>query len=498
MRYVICHGELANQPAFDSGRTRIGFYVQQLGQVLLKQETITVLARSLKPTLWLTPRSSREFNLTPVRPDELFAMRQALGARADDPDIVFLDRATTLSGLVRQYGQDELRMITCTAAEGAPRVASQEELLPGIVVDFSPPAESRNNESVRIDHQVGQLLLKRQKSAAQAGAYITELGAEAAEFWVSSTVTTALMVEWQVQRQQPVTADVSSWLNTLYWVLAPLPSAASLYAGQHAGIYPGYGDDLRARLTAINGFAADWPACLRQYGMAWAGGADQRMVMARDYLTRPAGSPSVAANTQRFLRDYLPLRVGAEAFAENDLASWHAYLEALQSLSTADRVGLDALVNTDAYPPVMANWAVAQQGGFGAFWSKVTSEYPGTVAPLLREAARSNAQLRQLIEAADQGLQTARRPVQADAMDFGPSPSLAAPRRPLDANAPRLHCVSCNRVGPHNPLAAPQFASQHQGVRVCRGCGQLVGEDSFAAFGCQECGNVSFLHQRCL
>ena len=136
MKYVVCHGALLPGQTFDRGGTEIGFYVNNFGEVLPQSASVPIVRDRQLPPKVVRTQSCPDLQLSPLTQRDWGVFTQALGQYAASPEIYLLPTAKRLSALVAELGEDELRMITCTAIEDAPRQARSEEVLPGIVVDI--------------------------------------------------------------------------------------------------------------------------------------------------------------------------------------------------------------------------------------------------------------------------------------------------------------------------------------------------------------------------
>jgi hypothetical protein len=495
VKYVICHGALLS-PAqkFDRGSTKIGFYVNALGETLSQSAAVPILREQQTPTKYVESPNCPELQLTPLAQRDWGAFTQALGPYAASPDIYLLPVATRLSALVAELGQDELRLITCTAVQGASRQARIEEVLPGIMVETPVPRMAERPENLIVDHNANQLLLKRQKSAEVAAAYLGQLGDQSAALWSKSNVTHAVMTEWAISRLPAITQDVGTWADPIWYVMHLDGGVATLHNAGQWSRFPNFGEDARARLRMINGYLTTWPDCVPQ--LAQIHSAEAKFESLHQYLADPAVDNAVRSNARRFVDKLLPAQQRAAAIRADNLDTWHAYLLALQGLDADDLAGLRRIVDVDRNASWMVDCAVTWDD-FPRIWSVVQTRYGGTIAPLLIDRSQHNPTLRSRIDVHEHPTRSTQ--IYADSMDFTPASSLTAGPSQVQPKMPLIFCPDCGYKVAHQPTDLATARKKHEGVRVCAGCRTVIGNyEDPAVFACTQCQSIAMAHTTCV
>ncbi|MFK0230836.1 hypothetical protein ACIQUL_34260 [Streptomyces sp. NPDC090303] len=416
-------------------------------------------------------------------------MQAAIGAgRAD---VLFVERPTTLSELVGALREDELRMIACTGAEGASRTEGRE-VVAGITVEHLGVKTSRTSLGIMVDHHINQFLLTRKRNAEAASAYVDRLDEEVrGSMWVHPH-TSALMLEREVARLEPVTEHPGSWVNLLHWVNTHRASAEVLFQGR-AQQYPGFGDDLRERITAVNGRAADWPHSARLLGEVWSENPAWEAI--RYYLhDHPLGAPGLTALTQHFVREYLPLRNLVQALRPDDLATWDAFLRRLAELpSPEERQAAGGVISVEDCLRWMARVTVSSDD-FDVLWQHIMILYPTTVGAALTEHGALDPELGRLIKRYDARYHPpAFVLTDADGMEIGTDridPLMAANR------IVELPCARCRSVTVHQMYETDEWASSE--AALCPMCHRPTQNDgSGVPYACQSCETHTRVHVTC-
>jgi hypothetical protein len=491
VKYVICHGALVRPAAkFPRGATAIGFYVNRLGELLPQSATAPIIQQNQRPAMYVDSPNCSEMALTPLSPEDRASIRMSLGPHADSPDIILLGESKTLSVLVAELGQDELRMITCTGAQGAPRTVVTEEVLPGIRMESRPPRMAERPEQQELDHISSQLVYKRRISAQSVAAYLGELGEKSAALWQMGPVTNAIMTEWAVTQRTAITGEPNSWVDTIYQIVTMRDGLAAFFADTRWSQFPDFFADAKARLALVHGYLTVWPDCVRRFAVIYE--QNPRFDTVRHYLNHPGIDNGVRTNVRRYEKILLAWQWQA-ALKPDDITTWHNYLTAVQALDAGELAGLRLLANVDDTASWMATCAVGWPD-FAGQWTVVRSRYDATVAPLLVEQSQRNGTLWNLLNP------PANQPMAetyADAMDFAPTDANTVGQVP--AGNPKLRCVTCGSDTVHEAVSEDTASRDHQGVRVCVGCGALIGSyDNFAGFACTGCRTIAMAHTGCL
>ncbi|MFJ5646304.1 hypothetical protein [Streptomyces sp. NPDC093223] len=489
MRYIIAHGELTTG-RFNAGPTQVGFFVRRLGQLLPKSEAAPFVVGRRLPILWENAEDCQDMRLSPLSPTERSAMQAAIAG--ERPDVLFVERSTTLRELVGFLGEDELRMIACTGAEGASRTAGRE-VVAGITVEHLGVESSRTSISTMVDHHVNQFLLTRKRNAAAAWAYVDRLDEDVrGSMWVHPS-TSALMLEREIARLEPVTDQLGSWVALLHWVNAHRVSAELLFQGRAQ--FPGFGEDLRARIEAVNAQAMAWPYSARLFGEAWSDNPAWEAI--KYYLhDRPLGAPGLAALTQRFVSEYLPLRDMVHALRPDDLDTWDAFLRRLAELpSQEDRAAVDGVVNVEDCLRWMADISV-RSDDFDMLWQHILSVYPTTVGAALTEQGATDPELRRLIERYDADYRPpAVGVMDADGMEIDTDridPTMTATAgAETELPCPRCRYVTVHQVGEADVWTGSQAA-------LCPVCHRPAQDDEPGVpYVCRACGDFTRVHTTC-
>lgn len=494
MKYVICHGVLLPGQKFDRGRTEIGFYVNNLGELLPQSASVPIVRDRQLPLKTITTLSCPDLQLSPLTQRDWGVLTQALGPYASIPEVYSLPVAKKLSQLVAELDEDELRMITCTGVENAPRQARSEEVLPGIVVDIPAARATERPEDITVHHNARQLEFKRQNSAAAAALFIGQLGQESATLWAVNSLTHAIMTEFAIAQKAAITADAETWVDTIWYAMNVSGGLTTFTDASKYPNFPDFGAEVRARINAINGYLAAWPGCVTQLTQIYSG--NNRFEYLWRYLDDPATANAVRDNAQRYRNVLVPALRKATALDAGSLDTWHAYLLALQAMNPGDLAGLRPLVDVDA----TARWMVECANTWTDFprtWSIVQGNYGATIAPYLLDAGQRNETLRARIDACLHPTPTV--PTYADSMDFAPTGTFTTGPAQVHASTPAIFCPRCARAVQHHSTDLATAERKHQGVRMCAGCQVVINpyEDP-AAFACGRCESIAFAHTGCL
>jgi hypothetical protein len=464
MRYVICHGEFPKPSTTFVSSANIGLFVRNVGDPLPQIEAVQILLYGKQPTHWMDTKKADDLWLTPIAHHEWFALNQALGNDVvRDANPHFLDGPTTLSALVTQLNDTELRMITCTV--GGPTQTHQSDLV----------QEDKFGKRVKL------LLRERLISAAAAAKYLEGLKEGARTFWLGNPDVYEIMTEWAVTALPPITDNLASWVDTLAYLTARDGLAAQMYGGGQYG-FPNYGQDLRARIDAINGYLVDWPDCV--WRMDFATQNHNGFHLIRGYLDNPVGRD--AARVTQFWRmvndEFKPLVAKATAMQAGGPPAWRDYLQALAAVDNQRRAGLVKILDLTGWEQFLVttanNWP-----DFPTSWRDIVTNYGTTIAPLLR--ASTDATLQSRIAAAE-----APPPVQQQAPVAVVQPVVAQPVRY------QVYCESCDGGTPHEAVVAMDIDGE---VEDCQGCSQTVGSsDARTSLECQTCQSRLWVHNNCL
>lgn len=497
MRYVICHGNLPQDRAtFKSSPVKVGFYVQQLGQGLPQSEVVNIIMNSMAPTRPQPQDWCPEAILVPLEPPEVKSLTLALGPNMSRPDIYVLPAPCKLSELVVQMGEDELRMITCTKVVGATGKIETIEVLPGIKMDFLPPAQYQSESLTANMDRVAQLRKARAQSASAAAQYLSKLGEDSAALW--QTNVHPIMTEWAIGTLPPITDDPASWVDTVWYATANPSTYMALWNG--APDYPQFGEQARQRLNAIGTLVASWPASAYALARVFFN-SDTKFDVLREWACNLDAGSAAGKNVKTFIEKLIPCKKLSDALKPADLESWHRYLQATQALSDTELAGLKYIVSVDEWLKWMADIA-AQWVNFHASWSTVLNEYPATIAPVLKGAA--NAALQSNIKLYDEWLertvvpsvQVQTGPVYADGMDFAPAPR--ANTSSQTASQFSAYCPRCQRRAGDKQIDIATAEREVTGIRVCPECTQVVSDyETKVAYECRQCDAILICHSDC-
>lgn len=467
MRYVICHGELPPDGATFVTTVNVGIYVGKVGEELPQITAVDILMNDRAPSGWLNPAKCEDLRLTQITQQEWFALERALGPTLKARNPHFLSAPTTLSSLVKDLNETELRMITCTVDTTNPTAP------PTLPADFTKRATG--------------LFEARKKSAGEAKKYIESLGEDARALWLGDDVMHGIMTEWWVAELRPITDNVASWMDTLSYLRARNGFADKIYNADDGGYgFPGFGADAQARIDAINKYLTDWPVCLQRMDQLFRG-SDPGFNVIKDYLKNPVGGQkATVAQYWTLLCDVLrPVVVKAEATNSGTLQSFHEYLLAFGALSTQQQGWITAILNVSAYESFIVDSAKAWPD-FRGTWAQVVSNYDATLGNFLR--GRNDVQLNGLISAA----------VTPTSNPMVTTPQ-SAPMTTTTQTGYQARCARCSSEQPHLLIDAMDTDGTTDVNSTCPRCQKTVDVSDPPKLECRNCGAARVLvHPDCL
>lgn len=493
MRYVVCHGTLVPNEEFNRGKVVIGFYVNSFGELLPQSAAVPIVRDGEEPRKKIKNLMCPEMWLEPLALHERDAFTHELGASAGRTDIHLVSASTTLSALVAELSEDELRLITCTASADAPRGPTVVTLRPGIEMEVAGPQSTERAKDPIRDFNINQFLLKRKLTAEDAGTFLRKLPADQRDvLWTASEVTAMLMNELSIAALPDVTDDVNSWVDTIFYVMGTKGGLATYTKPEAMERFPGFGAAARERLEKINNVLRVWPTCATRLAEIYDG--DQRFERVWAYLEDQSTEQAVQDCATYYRNVIAPVRRCAAKLSAGNLDTWRDYARVLQDVDTGGMAGLTLFVDVAATRTWMVQCANGWQD-FPATWSIVQQHYSATIEPLLREASQHDDTLRAKIDSAeaqpttDPPTETAAEATAESATEPGTEPAAVQP------NPPAIACPQCTHpTTPTDPVAA-----ETTGDRTCAVCQFAIDvHDEVAAFVCTSCQAVAFTHQACI
>jgi hypothetical protein len=471
--------------------------VQQLGQGLPQSEVVDIIKKSSVPTKPQPPDRCPEAILVPLAEEEFKSLSLALGPYMNRADIYVLPAPCKLSELVQMLREDELRMITCTKVVGATGGIQTIEVLPNIKMDILPPSPYQSKTLSANTDKAAELVRQRRRSAAAAAAYLSNLGEESAPLW--QTRVHPIMAEWAIGTRPPITDDPASWVDPVWDATSKGETYMSLING--ISDFPQFGEEARQRLAAICAFVAPWPTSAYTLSRVFFN-TDVKFRGLETFLCNLDVNSAAGKNVKTFVERLIPCKKLSDALKPADLESWHRYLQAVHSLSDAELAGLRYVVSVDDWVKWMAEVA-AQWTNFHATWSMVLSEYPATIAAVLKQAT-GNATLQANITLYDDWLarmvvppvQVQTGSVYADGMDFAPT---ARANRSTQARAQfSAYCPQCQGRTADKQMDITTAEREVTGIRVCPECAEVISDyQTKVAYVCQRCDSILICHSDC-